>query len=373
MQMESGQEQEQEQEQEQWPGQRLTPAAGRRHALRTLVAALAVGSAIAPLAGCDRGSEAPLRIGTNVWIGSEPLYLARDLGRLDPKRLRLAEYPSASEVLRAFRNEAIDGMVISLDELLGLVADGLDARVILVVDVSDGADAVVGRAGMRSMEDLRGRRVAVESGAVGALVLSRALALSGMAPGDVVVVHLDSNEQPDAFHQGLVDGAVTFDPYRRRLLDAGATTLFDSSRIPGEIVDLIAVRADVIGPAAASLAQLLAGWFDAVDYIAREPLDAARRMAVRQQSGAGDFLGALRLLHLPGREENLAMLAGEEPQLADVAARLARVMSDNGLLPDSLGPSLPAIMARVLAPGPLLALVGHRRGATLRNALASVG
>src|SRR5215471_21572533 len=96
-------------------------------------------------AGCMRQPETALRIGTNVWIGSEPLYLARELGRLDPSVVQLVEYPSASEVLRAFRNQAIDGMVISLDELFGLAVDGLQPRVILVVDVSHGADVVVGR------------------------------------------------------------------------------------------------------------------------------------------------------------------------------------------------------------------------------------
>src|SRR6476646_3236684 len=109
------------------------------------------------LSGCMREPEAALRIGTNVWIGSEPLYLARDLGRLDSDHVQLVEYPSASEVLRAFRNQAIDGMVISLDELIGLAADGLQPRIVLVVDVSNGADVVVGRAGMRSMHDLKGR------------------------------------------------------------------------------------------------------------------------------------------------------------------------------------------------------------------------
>ena len=98
----------------------------------------------------------PLRIGTNVWIGSEPLYLARELGQLDPAAVQLVEYPSASEVLRAFRNQAIDGMVISLDELFGLAVDGLQPRVVLVVDVSHGADVVVGRPGMRI--DARPRR-----------------------------------------------------------------------------------------------------------------------------------------------------------------------------------------------------------------------
>ena len=97
-----------------------------------------------------REPDNPLRIGTNVWIGSEPLYLARELGKLDPAAVQLVEYPSASEVLRAFRNQAIDGMVISLDELFGLAVDGLQPRVVLVVDVSHGADVVVGRPGTRS-------------------------------------------------------------------------------------------------------------------------------------------------------------------------------------------------------------------------------
>ena len=136
--------------------------------------------------------------------------------------MQLVEYPSASEVLRAFRNQAIDGMVISLDELFGLAVDGLQPRIILVVDVSHGADVVVGRAGMRTMQDLKGKSVAVESGALGAFVLSRALALNGMQASDVNVVHLESNEQPSAFEKGQVDGAVTFDPYRAQFLRAGA-------------------------------------------------------------------------------------------------------------------------------------------------------
>jgi NitT/TauT family transport system substrate-binding protein len=233
------------------------------------------------LSSCAREPETALRIGTNVWIGSEPLYLARELGRLNPATVQLVEYPSASEVLRAFRNQAIDGMVISLDELFGLAVDGLEPRIILVVDVSHGADVVVGRRGMRSMRDLKGRSVAVESGALGAFVLSRALALNGMQASDVKVVHLESNEQPSAFEQGQVDGAVTFDPYRTQFLRAGATTLFDSTRIPGEIVDLLAVRASVVEGRPKAMAALLTGWFDAIDYMNREPKDAAQRMGIR--------------------------------------------------------------------------------------------
>ena len=220
------------------------PAA--RPCARRLLQLLGCLLLVLPLLGCMRESEPALRIGTNVWIGSEPLYLARELGRFDPRQVELVEYPSASEVLRAFRNQAIDGMVISLDELFELAVDGFQPRIVLVVDISHGADVVVGRKGLKTMRDLQGKSVAVESSALGAFVLSRALALNGMQAGDVNVVHLESNEQPGAFEKGLVDGAVTFDPYRGQFLQAGAKTLFDSTQIPGEIVDLLAVRASVV-------------------------------------------------------------------------------------------------------------------------------
>ena len=317
-----------------------------RHVRESLRLLLCIAMLL-PLLGCMREPDTALRIGTNVWIGSEPLYLARELGRLDPATVQLVEYPSASEVLRAFRNQAIDGMVISLDELFGLAVDGLQPRVILVVDVSHGADVVVGRRGMRSMRDLKGKSVAVESGALGAFVLSRALAINGMQASDVNVVHLESNEQPGAFEKGQVDGAVTFDPYRAQFLKSGAATLFDSTRIPGEIVDLLAVRASVIEKRPKALQALLAGWFDALDYMKREPMEAAGRMGIRQQTTGEQFLEAQKGLHIPNREENLRMLGGTAPELAVTGRRLMTLMLDAKLLRGELN------IGEVLAPGPL--------------------
>jgi len=311
---------------------------------------LACVALVLALAACMRQPETALRIGTNVWIGCEPLYLARELGRLDSATVQLVEYPSASEVMRAFRNQAIDGMVISLDEFFGLAVDGLEPRIILVIDVSNGADVVVGRHGMRTMHDLKGKSVAVESSALGAFVLSRALALNGMQASDVNVVHLESNEQPSAFEKDQVDGAVTFDPYRTQFLRAGARTLFDSSQIPGEIVDLLAVRAPVLEKQPKAVQALLAGWFAAIDYLQREPADAARRMGIRQQTSGEQFLDALRGLHIPSREENLHMLGGTKPELALTGRRLLALMLEAKLLRAEVP------IETVLAPGPLQTL-----------------
>jgi NitT/TauT family transport system substrate-binding protein len=314
---------------------------------RKALCALACAGLLLSLAACVREPESALRIGTNVWIGGEPLYLARELGYLNPKAVQLVEYPSASEVLRAFRNQAIDGMVISLDELFGLAVEGLQPRIILVVDVSNGADAVVGRAGMRTMKDLKGKPVAVEGGALGAFVLSRALALNGMHVTDVKVVHLESNEQPSAFMKGQVDGAVTFDPYRDQLLRAGARTLFDSTQIPGEIVDLVAVRAIVLDQQPKAIQALLRGWLRAINYLKSDPKDAAQRMGIRQQATGEQFLKGLQGLHIPSREENLKMLGGAKPELVVNGRRLMALMLEAKLL------RAPLDIESVLAPAPL--------------------
>jgi NitT/TauT family transport system substrate-binding protein len=312
--------------------------------------ALAGTALLLALGSCVRAPEPALRIGTNVWIGCEPLYLAREMGYLDPKAVQLVEYPSASEVLRAFRNQAIDGMVISLDELFGLASEGLQPKVILVVDVSHGADAIVARPGTQSMKDLKGKRVAVESGALGAFVLTRALALNGMKASDVKVVPMESNEQPGAFEKGQVDAAVTFDPYREQLLRAGAQSVFDSTQIPGEIVDLIAMRMGVLDAQPKSVQELLSGWFKAIDYLNRQPRDAAQRMGIRQQISGEQFLKTLQGLHIPTRAENLRMLSGPKPELAASGRRLMDLMLDAKLL------RTPLEIENYLAPAPLASL-----------------
>jgi NitT/TauT family transport system substrate-binding protein len=129
-----------------------------------------------------------------------------------------------------------------------------------------------------------------------------------------------------------VDGAVTFDPYRAQLLRAGASTVFDSTRIPGEIVDVVAVRESALRTQPKAIRALLAGWFDATDYMQRDPTDAARRMGIRQQATGEQFLASLSGLHIPSREENLKLIGGPGPQLAGSARQLMALMLDAKLL-----------------------------------------
>lgn len=325
------------------PGPLLPPFERRRPWAGVAAMVLLAGAA------CTADPPPILRVGTNVWPGYEPLYLARDLGYLDAS-IRLVEYSSATQVITAYRNGAIEAAALTLDEVLLLAQHGQDPRVILVMDISHGGDAVVGVPSLRRLADLKGRRVGVEHTATGAYVLSRALHLAGLTRADVHPVPLKVDEHERAFREGKVDAVVTFDPVRSKLLAAGARQLFDSSQIPGEIMDVLVVRRDRLERHRGQVVALLAGWFRALDDLRRAPRDVAPRLAKRLRLSADQVLAAYEGLKLPDAARNRALLTGDPPELVRAARRLADVMVEERLLRP------PRDASPAVDPGPLLEL-----------------
>lgn len=311
---------------------------------------LLLATVLPGLAGCTPAPPEPLRVGINIWPGYEPLYLARELGYYADTPLHLVEYASDTQALRALRNAAIDAAALTLDELLQLRAEGLDLRVVAVLDFSNGADVVLARAHVRKLADMRGRRVGVENTAVGAYVLTRVLQAAGLTQTDIRVVSLELGEHEQAFKSGKVDVVVTSEPWRSRLLTQGAHQLWDSSLIPGEIVDVLAVRRDRLKEHAETVTALLYGWFRALDYVKTQPQDAAKRMGQREGLDANQFLAALSRLQLPDLEQNRQLLAGKPPGLVATSRQLMMVMLQHQLLPK------PVPVTNLVAARPILDL-----------------
>ena len=114
----------------------------------------------------------PLRIGNNLWPGYELSHLAHALGYDNGANVRLIDFSSAAEVVRAYRDGLLDVAAVTADEALQAGAGGGANRIVLVCDTSDGADVIMATSGIASMQDLRGKRVGVETTVLGAFVLA---------------------------------------------------------------------------------------------------------------------------------------------------------------------------------------------------------
>lgn len=285
------------------------------------------------LAGCAEPPPHPLAVGMNAWVGYDPLVLARDRGLVDARRLQVVELASAAEVQRSLRNGLLDAAALTLDEVMRLNHAGMDLRVVAVLDESAGADAVMAVPRITRPAQLRGEFVAVEDASVGALLLQRMLQGAGLQRADIVVVNIEAGQHLRALQEGRVAAAVTYAPITGPMRDAGFVTLFDSARIPGEIVDVLAVRREVIAQRPDAVDALLRAWDAGLQQLQRDPAQAAEALARGSDITPADYRQVLGGLHFVPLAASARWLAGPAPTLRDGAARVGQALVDMGALP----------------------------------------
>ena len=228
-----------------------------RSIIRTLVTFLVL---VLP-GGCL--SEHPLKVGSNQWPGYEPVYLARDLGLLSSDQVKLVELPSSTDVMQYLRNGLLDAGMLTLDETISLINDGVKLDVVLVMGISDGADSVLAQQDIRSPADIKGQKVGVELNAVGAVMLNALLEAAQLPRDSVRVVNTPVDQSIQAFRQRKIDVLITFEPFHRELLSGGAHEIFNSRRIPGAIIDVLVVRHDALQHHSGHLKELISAYFSA--------------------------------------------------------------------------------------------------------------
>lgn len=292
------------------------------------------------LVSCSKEPPPPLRIGTVVWPGFECLYLARDLGYYKDTSIRLVEYNATPEITRAFRNRELEAIAYTVPEALSLVAAEPSLQAVLVMDVSNGGDVIVAKPEIHNLQALKGRRVGMESSSgLGAYMFTRALEQANLSLKDVQIIPVEVSEHEKAFKKGTVDAVITYEPARSNLLAAGGKLLFDSSKIPNEIVDLLVIRGDLLSGQRADLQALIKGWFRALTYLKNNPQDAARRIAPREGITPEQFLESLKGIHIPDLQQNQQLLGETDASLLNTIKRLSKVMVENNLLEQTVEPT----------------------------------
>jgi NitT/TauT family transport system substrate-binding protein len=99
--------------------------------------------------------------------------------------------------------------------------------------------------------------------------------------------------------------------------------------MPGEVVDLIAVREGVLRQRKERLRTLAAAWFAAREYFLENPEKGAELMAPRLSVSAAEMLSSMKLLKLPCAAENREMLRPSGTLLASFQ-RVHEVMNASG-------------------------------------------
>lgn len=277
------------------------------------------------LSGCSPPTP-PLRLVVNPWIGYDPFLLAREESQLE-EGIKIVEVLSNSESQRVFANGLVEAAALTLDEALRLADRGVPLRIAAVLDVSMGADAVLARPDIQRLDQLKGRRIGVETGAVGALMLARLLEAAKLKADEVSILPIEVTQHVALLSDGRLDAVITFEPVRTQLLRQGFRVLFDSHALPNQIIDVLVIQPEV------DARPLITAWQTGLDTLQKDPSAATAKLATGTDLSADEYRHALTGLRFLSHTESTQWLAGgAEALLVTQAQPIVTELIKAGLL-----------------------------------------
>jgi NitT/TauT family transport system substrate-binding protein len=291
-------------------------------------------------------------VGWSIYAGWTPYHYMQKSGLL--KRwadkygitIRVQRFDYAPS-LDAFVGRNIDACTMTNMEALDMpAASGVPTTVVLIGDYSNGNDALLVRGGLQ-MKDLVGHKMLLVEKTVSEYLFDRALTLNSLRDQikQVRMINTSDSDIQSAFiSDSSVSAAVTWKPMLSQLAQQkGVTSLFNSSQIPGEILDLTVVRTEVLDRPDGSgqkFAKALAGaWYEMMSLMSTQG-PAADKVLTSIAEGSGDSLASYKeqlsttkMFYQP----QVATQFGQSPDLKQKMALVRQFCFDHGLLGKNIG------------------------------------
>ncbi|MDQ7781466.1 MAG: putative urea ABC transporter substrate-binding protein [Desulfomonilaceae bacterium] len=284
--------------------------------MKRYVTVIILVSIMVAIAGYQAAAVPKYKIAWSHYTGWEPWQLANHTGILkkwadkygiDIELVLVNDYV---ESINLFTAGSFQGCTMTnMDALTIPASGGVDSTALIVGDFSNGNDGIVMRNGS-TVQDLKGREVKLVQLSVSHYLLARALEINDMKEQDMTLINTSDADIAAVFAADPNGAAVTWNPPLMQCRNVkGAELVFDSSKIPGEIIDLMVVRSD----APESLKKALtAAWYETMQLMsskAKEGKEAIQYMAQFAGGTEAEFraqLATTKMFYLPAESAEFA-------------------------------------------------------------------
>src|SRR5205085_2377357 len=235
----------------------------------------------------------PLVVGINTWAGHSPGIVFNN--GMEPNaasnykkkfgmdvKFVLLEDPAAK--LAAFSSGQVDIMWNTVDnwarEASILAEKNQKAKSVIMQDWSRGGDGIAAITAIKSVEDLKGHKIACTQFTPSHFLLLYLLSQSGLSPDDRaaieknIVFTTDAPSAAAAFRAGQVDAAVTWEPDLSAAVQARGDqghVLVSTQAATNIIADTLVARQDLIDKAPETVRDFVHGWLDGIEMIKNDP------------------------------------------------------------------------------------------------------
>jgi len=225
-----------------------------------------------------------VRLGTVAWIGYAPFYVAvaKNLFARYGLKVELQDFPDPATMPAAVRSGGLQGGMYTYDLIITAVAQAQKLRVVLPIDYSNGADAIVAEKSLASIADLKGRKVAYPFSTCDNLLVVFALEKAGLKESDILGIDTTPENVAAALAAGAVAGA-TYEPNITQILKLGGggkyKVLLDSSAAPGLITDVLFFDEGFIARNPKAVEGVMRGYLDGLALLRNKPEEARKIVA----------------------------------------------------------------------------------------------
>jgi len=231
-------------------------------------------------------AAAPLKIGYSDWPGWVAWQVAIEKGWFKEAGVDVKfDWFDYSASMDAFAAGKIDAVTVTNGDALVTGAGGAKNVMIIVTDYSNGNDMIVGKPGIKSLKDLKGKKVGLEVGLVEHLLLLNGLQKAGLKESDLTIVNTKTNETAQALASGDLAAIGAWQPNSGEAMMRvpGAKPIYTSADEPGLIYDVLTVSPSSLSSRKADWQKVVNVWGKVVTYIndPKTQPDAVKIMAAR--------------------------------------------------------------------------------------------
>ncbi|MEZ5529625.1 MAG: putative urea ABC transporter substrate-binding protein [Porticoccaceae bacterium] len=224
----------------------------------------------------------------------------------------------------------------NMDALTIPAAGGVDSTALIVGDFSNGNDAVILK-GKESLADIKGQQVNLVELSVSHYLLARGLESVGMSEADVQVVNTSDADMVAVYGTDGVTAVTTWNPLVSEILAMpNSHKVFDSSQIPGEIIDLLVVNTETLKENPKLGMALTGAWYEIMGLMSGSGEDSEAARTFMAQASGTDLAGydaqlaATKMFYTPASALELNM----SDKLTSTMKAVAEFSFDHGLLGD---------------------------------------
>jgi NitT/TauT family transport system substrate-binding protein len=281
-----------------------------------ITAALFTAAFAVPLSAT---AATPIKLSLTTWIGYSPFYVAAGMGMYKKHGLEvsLKTFSDPAMLPSSVTSKAVDGSLMTYDQLIGAVAQGQKLKVVMPIDYSNGGDAVLADKTINKITDLKGKKVAYSPLSPSDFLISYALKVNGMSVKDVSPVNMAPEAIPSAMASKAVPAGVTYEPNVAQILamDGGSKfkAIYTSKEAPGLIADVMVFDEAYIKKNRKQITALVKAYLDGLAYMNSNPKESSEIIGKAIGVSGKEVLEQLTgVYNIPAKEMKLPFMPGKD-------------------------------------------------------------